>query len=260
MPTWTEKVKAFQAELQEEPGNPNRAYNLAMAQLMTVESGEAGTADSAEGKEIVAGCERALKRVEETTGGRHGNARVLLGRICMITGRTDEAARRYAALLDDMDPREGGATWANAALNLMAIQMQKKSFAEAQALGARWCAARPDDAEAFNRLGLSWGVPGTERRDQAACEKALQAFERAAALGHPQAAAHAASVRQSLSGPAPAAGGDMASLAAKFQQEVAALMAGPLPQEEKMRRMQEMQKGFQAEVQKLSAAFKAPGR
>jgi|GEM_PF-3671153 len=35
-------------------------------------------------------------------------------------------------------------------------------------------------------------------------------------------------------------------------------MSGPLPQEEKMKRMQEIQKGFQADVARLAAALKAP--
>ena len=187
MANWTETAEKFEAELKEAPDDPNCLYNLAMARMMTVETGEAPGLDTAEGQEIVASCEAMLDAVVEATAGGHGNARALLGRICMVTGRPDEAAGYYSDLLRDLDP-SAGRTWSNVALNLMAILMKGEAYEDAQALGARWVEVRPGDPEAYNRLGLAWGVPGMEKKDRAACEKSVAAFARAVELGHPQAA------------------------------------------------------------------------
>ena len=249
MPTWTEQAKIYEAELREQPDNPNRVYNLAMATVMTVETGEAASIDTPAGKDIVASCEQALKRVVEATGGRHGNARALLGRIYMMTGRKDQAIQQLEPLLRELDPHDGG-SWRNAAINLMALYMEKKSYGAAQAFGARWCELLPDDPEGAARLGLAWGVPGTEQNDRGACEKAVEALSRAVKMGHPQAGAHLQYVQNFVN--APKSPGDAVALGAKFQRDIAALMAGGDPPEEKARRVKLIQQSFQEEMRRLT--------
>ncbi|HET9452458.1 MAG TPA: tetratricopeptide repeat protein, partial [Aggregicoccus sp.] len=97
----------------------------------------------------------------------HYEARVLLGRVLLESGRSRAAAqqlRRAVALR----PREPAAYLALAQLHLEA-HAPERAMAVVEALGA----ARPDEAEGYRRLGLALAARGDAARASLLLEKAV---------------------------------------------------------------------------------------
>ncbi len=234
------------ARLAEDPDDSNRQYNLGLALLQSVDA-QIRDGSIGRGHPVVDEAESRFRTALSLFSG-HGRAHIMLGRLLRHTKRHAEAEPHLRAALGL--PRESD-DWRIAADTLAGALMEMNRHADAVPLLEDALLAHPRDPWLHLKLGSSLYFMRRLPEAKAALEAGLRA-----APGHPSLAAGLREVEAALSPAANVADVQRRAqeLGAALQQNVMALMQGPLPPEQKAAEVTRLQQEFQAELQKLMSS------